>query len=56
MESSIVHWNIEWSDNEGINAKDHANYLVQFGETFYTRLVDLIQKAINKLMKITKNK
>jgi hypothetical protein len=53
---SIIHWNLEWSDNEGINAVEHADYLVKFGETFYSRLVDLIQKAINKLMKITNNK
>ena len=54
--SSIVHWNLEWSDNEGINATEHAEYLEKFGETFYSRLVELIEKAINKLMKITNNK
>jgi hypothetical protein len=54
--NSIVHWNIEWSDNEGINATEHADYLVKFGETFYSRLVALIELAISKLMKITKNK
>lgn len=53
---SIVHWNIEWTDNEGINATEHADYLVKFGETFYTRIVELIELAINKLMKITNDK
>jgi len=53
---SIVRWDIEWSNNEGINPIDHAEYLVKFGEAFYSRLVDLIKKAIKKLMKITTNK
>ncbi len=54
--ASIVHWNIDWSDNEGINAVDHASYLLKFGETFYSRVVALIELAINKLMKITNNR
>ena len=53
---SIVHWNIDWTDNEGINANEHAEYLEKFGDCFYNRLVELIERAINKLMKITKNK
>jgi len=54
--ASVVHWNIDWSDNEGINAVDHASYLFKFGETFYSRVVALIELAINKLMKITNNR
>lgn len=53
---SVVHWNIEWTDDGGMNAKEHADYLVKFGEEFYNRLVVLIERAINKLMKITANK
>ncbi len=53
---SIVTSKIEWSDNNGINVFDHANYLLKFGETFYSRVVALIEQAINKLMKITNNK
>lgn len=53
---SIVHYNIEWSDEGGMNATDHADYLVKFGEEFYIRIVQLIERAINKLMKISANK
>jgi hypothetical protein len=54
--SSIIPYSIEWSDREGINKDDHASYLKDFGETFYTRIVDLIENAINKQMKLSYNK
>ncbi len=54
--ASIIPYSIEWSDNEGINKVDHANYLKEFSETFYTRIVELIERAISKQMKITQNK
>jgi hypothetical protein len=54
--ASIIHYGIEWSDNEGINKVDHASYLVEFGNMFYTRIVNLIERAISKQMKLAQNK
>lgn len=56
MSSSIIHYSIDWTDNEGINKNEHESYLINFCDTFYTRIVDLIEKAIAKQMKITQNK
>ena len=54
--ASIIPYSIEWSDNEGINKVDHAAYLKEFAETFYTRIVELIERAISRQMKLTQNK
>ncbi|CAF0730796.1 unnamed protein product [Brachionus calyciflorus] len=54
--SSIIPYSIEWSDNEGINKEDHAAYLKEFCETFYSRIVELIERAISKRMKLCYNK
>jgi hypothetical protein len=54
--ASIIPYSIEWSDNEGINKVDHASYLKEFAETFYVRIVDLIERAISKQMKLCQNK
>lgn len=54
--SSIIHYSIEWTDNEGINKNEHAAYLKEFCETFYSRIVELIERAISKQMKLSQNK
>ncbi len=54
--ASIVPWSLEWSDNNGINAIDHAEYLKLFGEEFYRRLIELIERALNRRMKLCQNK
>jgi hypothetical protein len=54
--SSIIHYSIEWSDNEGINKNDHGGYLKEFCETFYSRIIELIERAISKQMKLSQNK
>lgn len=54
--ASIVHYSIEWSDNEGINKNDHGSYLKEFCETFYSRIIELIERAISKQMKLSQNK
>ena len=54
--ASIIPVSLEWSDNGGINPVDHAQYLKEFGETFYTRLVELIERALNRRMKLCQNK
>jgi len=54
--ASIIPVSLEWSDNNGINAVDHAEYLKEFGETFYVRLVELIERALNRRMKLCQNK
>jgi len=54
--TSIIPYSIEWSDNEGINKVDHGDYLKEFCDTFYSRIVDLIERAISKQMKLSQNK
>jgi len=54
--ASIIPVSLEWSDNNGINAVDHAEYLKEFGEVFYTRLIELIERALSRRMKLCQNK
>jgi hypothetical protein len=56
VSTSIINYSIDWTDNEGINKNEHESYLINFCDTFYDRIVDLIEKAIAKQMKITQNK
>lgn len=53
---SIIPVSLEWSDNGGVNPLDHAQYLKEFGEIFYTRIKDLIERALKKRMKLSQNK
>jgi len=53
--ANIIPYSIEWSDNEGINKVDHRLYLKDFADTFYTRIIDLIDRAISKQSKLAKN-
>jgi hypothetical protein len=54
--SSIIPYSIDWTDNEGINKNEHAAYLKDFSETFYIRIVDLIERAIAGQMKLCSDK
>lgn len=45
---NIIRYSIEWSDNEGINRYDHSKYIDEFSQTFYKRIVDLIERALSK--------
>ena len=54
--NSIVRYSIEWSDNEGINKDDHSKYIDEFSETFYVRIVDLVEKALAKQRILPHNK
>ena len=53
--ANIIPYSIEWSDNEGINKVDHRLYLKDFANTFYVRIIDLIDRAISKQSKLAKN-
>lgn len=53
---SIIPVSLEWSDNGGINSVDHTQYLKEFGEIFYTRVKELIERALKKRMKLCQNK
>ena len=52
---NIIPYSIDWSDNEGINKTDHRLYLKDFANMFYTRIIDLIDRAISKQSKLAKN-
>jgi hypothetical protein len=54
--NSIVRYSIEWSDNEGINKDEHRQYIEEFSNTFYVRIVDLIEKALAKQRILPHNK
>ncbi|CAF1235202.1 unnamed protein product [Adineta steineri] len=47
-ESSIVRYTVEWSDDDGLNKNVHAEYLKDFIETFYRRIVELIDNGVRK--------
>ena len=53
---SLIYNTIQWSDNEGINKEEHEEYLINFCETFYIRIVQLIERAISKQLKLCHNK
>lgn len=46
--TNIVKYDIEWIDDEGISLREHNKYLDEFSQTFYARIIDLIEKAILK--------
>jgi hypothetical protein len=54
--ASIIPVSLEWSDNGGINPTDHSQYLSEFGEIFYSRIKELIERALSRRMKLCQNK
>ena len=54
--ASIIPVTLEWSDNGGINPNDHSQYLREFGEIFYSKIKELIERALSKRMKLCQNK
>ncbi|CAF4551274.1 unnamed protein product [Rotaria sp. Silwood1] len=47
-ESSIIRYTVQWSDDDGLNKTVHADYLRDFIETFYRRIVELIDRGVRK--------
>jgi hypothetical protein len=47
-ESSIIRYTVPWSDEDGLNKKDHAEYLKDFIETFYRRIIEMIDRGVQK--------
>ncbi|CAF5146892.1 unnamed protein product, partial [Rotaria sp. Silwood1] len=55
-ETSIIRYTIPWTDDEGINKTFHAEYLENFIETFYTRLVELIDRGVGQQKSLASNR
>ncbi|CAF3996393.1 unnamed protein product, partial [Rotaria magnacalcarata] len=45
-ESAILRYTVQWSDDDGLNKNVHAEYLQDFIETFYRRIVELIDQGV----------
>ncbi|CAM4872504.1 unnamed protein product [Rotaria socialis] len=45
-ESTILRYTVQWSDDDGLNKTVHAEYLQNFIETFYRRIVELIDQGV----------
>ncbi|KAI1303164.1 NACHT and WD repeat domain-containing protein 2 [Halotydeus destructor] len=46
--SNIVKYKINWSDEGGLNANDHFDYLQEFTNHFYKYIVKLVRRAMRK--------
>ena len=53
---NIIDFTTTWSENDGINEHDHAEYLTKFCTSFEERLLDLIERGINKVSIASKSK
>ena len=50
---NIFDFTTTWSDNEGINEKDHAEYLEEFIATIETAVLGLIEKGVEKRSRLS---
>ncbi|CAF4731675.1 unnamed protein product [Rotaria sp. Silwood1] len=55
-ESSIIRYKVQWSDEEGLNRTVHAEYLQNFIDTFYTRIVELIDRGVGQQKSLAVNR
>jgi hypothetical protein len=55
-DSSIIRYSINWTDKEGINKNEHAKYIEEFSNTFYSRIIGLIDRALAKQKVYPNNK
>lgn len=55
-ESSIVRYTVPWSDEDGLNKTVHAEYLQDFIDTFYRRIVDMIDQGVAKQKSLASNR
>ncbi|CAF4288993.1 unnamed protein product, partial [Rotaria sp. Silwood2] len=55
-ETSIIRYTVQWTDEDGLNKTFHAEYLQNFIETFYTRLVELIDRSVGQQKSLGSNR
>ncbi|CAF2694205.1 unnamed protein product [Rotaria sp. Silwood2] len=55
-ESSIIRYTVQWTDEDGLNKNFHAEYLQNFIETFYTRLIELIDRGVGQQKGLASNR
>ena len=55
-ESSIIRYTVPWSDEDGLNKIVHAEYLQDFIDTFYRRIVDMIDRGVGKQKSLSSNR
>ena len=55
-ESSIVRYTVEWSDEDGLNKNVHADYLQDFIDTFYRRIIELIDRGVGQQKSLAANR
>ncbi|CAF1679099.1 unnamed protein product, partial [Didymodactylos carnosus] len=54
-ESSTIRYSIDWTDEDGLNKNFHAEYLQEFIETFYRRIVELIDRGVAQQKRLATN-
>ena len=55
-ESSIIRYTVEWSDDDGLNKTVHAEYLQDFIDTFYRRIVSMIDDGVSQQKSLASNR
>ncbi|CAF0870188.1 unnamed protein product [Adineta ricciae] len=54
--SSIIRYTVQWSDEDGLNKNVHADYLQDFIDTFYRRIVELIDRGVGQQKSLASNR
>ncbi|CAF3573336.1 unnamed protein product [Adineta steineri] len=54
--SSIIRYTVPWSDDDGLNRTVHADYLQNFIDTFYKRIVELIDRGVGQQKSLSANR
>jgi hypothetical protein len=55
-ETSIVRYTVEWSDEDGLNKNVHEDYLQDFIDTFYRRIIELIDRGVGQQKSLASNR
>ncbi len=45
-DSNMFHFSVPWSDDNGVNDRDHSEYLAEFCSTFEEAVLKLIEKGV----------
>ncbi|CAH1788936.1 unnamed protein product [Owenia fusiformis] len=53
---NIVRYTVDWSGKEGIDADSHADYINEFCNSFHDRIIDLVDRAVNKHAQLTNDR
>ena len=54
--SNIIRYTVKWSDEEGLNKNIHEEYLEEFTNTFYQRIVELIDRGVGQQKSLSSNR